>query len=257
MAAVHSALYEGRLAHARKGPRPHRFSYRLHMFYLDLDETAVVFRRSVLLREGRLGLLSFFRDDYLGDPARPLKEAVLDLVESRLGSRPQGPVRLLAMVRCLGYVFNPVSFYYCFGADGTTLEAVVAEITNTPWRERHAYVLPAGHGAVRAVFDKAFHVSPFFAMAQRYLWLITTPGESLSVTMVNEEHGKEVFSAALTLDRHALTPSALQSVVLRQPFMAARVHLGIYVQAFRLWLKRTPYYTRPATRAAADSRRKA
>jgi hypothetical protein len=256
-AAVHSALYEGHLAHARKGPRPHRFTYRLHMLYLDLDETGEVFRRSMLLREGRFGLLSFFRGDYLGDPSRPLKQAVLDLVEARLGVRPAGPVRVLTLVRCLGYVFNPVSFYYCFGADGATLEAVVAEITNTPWKERHAYVLAASDDAVRAVFDKAFHVSPFFDMAQRYRWLIPTPGDTLSVTMVNEQDGQDVFSATLALERHALTPARLLSVVLRQPLMAWLVHLGIYVQAFRLWRKRTPYFAHPAARATADIRRKA
>jgi hypothetical protein len=255
--AVHSALYEGHLAHARQGPRPHRFAYRLHMLYLDLDETGEVLRRSMLLREGRFGLLSFFRGDYLGDPSRPLKQAVLDLVETRLGVRPAGPVRLLTLVRCLGYVFNPVSFYYCFDADGTTLEAVVAEITNTPWKERHAYVLPAGDGTVRAVFDKAFHVSPFFDMAQRYRWLVPTPGDTLSVTMVNEQEGKDVFSATMALERHALTPSRLLSVVVRQPLMAWLVHLGIYVQAFRLWRKRTPYFAHPAKRAIANSRREA
>jgi len=249
-----SAMYEGTVTHARRGPTRHRFGYRLHMFYLDLDEVATGLPWS-LLRVGRFGILSFCRADYLGPAGTPLKTAVLDLVEAHLGRRPSGPVRLLTHVRVLGYVFNPVTFYYCFADDGVTLEAVVAEITNTPWKERHAYVLPAGATQVRAAFPKAFHVSPFFDMAQRYRWLLTTPGERLTVTMVNEEHGRDVFSATLSLERRAFTPGAVAALAIRQPLMGWWVHFAIYLQAFRLWRKKTPYFEHPATRAAARIRR--
>jgi uncharacterized protein len=251
MTAAASAIYEGTLTHVRRGPTRHRFGYRLHMFYLDLDEVDRGLGTPVL-RTGRFGVLSFCRADYLGDPGTPLKTAVLDRVEAQLGRRPSGPVRLLTHVRSFGYVFNPVSFYYCFAADGVTLEATVAEITNTPWKERHAYVLPASEGEVRAAFAKAFHVSPFFDMAQRYRWLLTTPGERLVVTMINEEGGRDVFSATLALARRPLTTPGIGAIALRQPLMAWRVHLGIYAQAFRLWRKKTPAFEHPETRAAAD-----
>lgn len=254
MTAGASAIYRGTLAHARGGPRPHRFRYRLHMFYLDLDEVDRLLPRAIL-RRGRFGWLSFCRADYLGAADIPLKRAVLDLVETRLGIRPAGPVRLLAHVRCFGYVFNPVSFYYCFAADGETLEAIVAEITNTPWNERHAYVLPARDGEVRSSFDKAFHVSPFFDMTQRYRWHLSTPGEVAGVTMVNEEQGREVFSARLALERRELTAWEIWKVALRQPFMAWRVLLGIYLQALRLWRKRTRYFAHPAEPPASAGRR--
>lgn len=250
-----SAIYEGTLTHARRGPSRHRFGYRLHMFYLDLDEIARG-QAPPLVRLGRFGLLSFCRADYLGDRDTPLKTAVLDRVETHLGRRPAGPVRLLTQIRSVGYVFNPVSFYYCFAADGVTLEATVAEITNTPWQERHAYVLAAHHGDVRAAFDKAFHVSPFFALAQRYRWLITTPGERLTVTMVNEEDGRDVFSATLALARRPATAWSVAAIALRQPLMAWRVHLGIYVQAFRLWRKRTPYYPHPTRHTTTQETRR-
>ena len=245
MTPLVSAIYEGHLTHVRRGPARHEFRYSQHMLYLDLDEI----ERAVPmppLRRGRMGWLSFCRSDYLGKTSTPLKHAVLDLVEARLGRRPAGPVRLLTHVRCFGYVFNPVSFYYCFAADGVTLDAVVAEITNTPWQERHAYVLSALNNEVRASFPKAFHVSPFFDMTQRYHWMLSAPVETLAVTMVNEEQGRRVFSATLALERHDLTPARLWRLVLRQPLMTWRVHLGIYVQAFRLWLKRTPYFAHPA-----------
>ena len=249
-----SAIYTGRVTHARRGPTPHRFGFRLYMLYLDLDEIAQ-WPPSVLLRRGRAGILSFFRGDYYGDASTPLKTSVLDRVEECLGARPDGPVRLLTQVRCFGFVFNPVSFYYCFAADGATLEAVVAEITNTPWQERHTYVLAAKDGDVRASFPKAFHVSPFFAMTQRYRWRMTSPGDTLAVTMVNEEDGEDVFSATLALERRDLTAGALWRVVLRQPFMTWLIQFGIYFQAFRLWRKRTPYFEHPATRAASGIRR--
>ena len=250
-----SAIYEGKVTHVRRGPVRHLFAYAIHMMYLDLDEID----RSLpvgVLRRGKFGWLSFFRGDYLGDAAVPLKQAVLDVVEARLGIRPAGPVRLLTQVRNLGYVFNPVSFYYCFAADQVTLNAVVAEITNTPWKERHAYVLPAQNGQVRGSFQKVFHVSPFFGLSQRYRWLLTTPGDRLAVTMVNEEEGRDVFSATLALTRRELSPSRLRRLLCRQPLMAWRVHLGIYMQAWRLRRKGTPYFEHPvAPPAAAHLRR--
>ncbi len=253
--SVASAIYQGRVTHARRGPTRHQFSYPVHMYYLDLDEIAGLLPLA-MLRQGRFGWLSFWRADYLGVPTTPLKTAVLDLVEAKLGIRPSGPVRLLTQLRCLGYVFNPVSFYYCFAADGERLEAVVAEITNTPWKERHSYVLPATAGAVSSDFDKAFHVSPFFGMAQHYRWRLPAPASDLVVAMVNEEAGRPVFSATLALTRRPFTAATLWRTALGQPLMAWRVHLGIYAQAFALWRKRTPYFRRSGE-AAPAARRKA
>jgi DUF1365 family protein len=252
--SVASGIYQGRVTHARRGPKRHQFSYRIHMFYLDLDEVAGLLPMG-MLRRGRFGWLSFWRADYLGTATTPLKTAVLDLVQARLGTRPSGPVRLLTQLRCLGYVFNPVSFYYCFAADGERLEAVVAEITNTPWKERHSYVLPATDGVVSSDFDKAFHVSPFFGMAQHYRWHLSTPATDLIVAMVNEEGGRPVFSATLALHRRELTAATLWRTALGQPLMAWRVHLGIYAHALALWLKRTPYFAHPGDAEAAAEKR--
>jgi hypothetical protein len=176
-------------------------------------------------------------------------------VQAVLGFRPPGPVRLLTQVRSLGYAFNPVSFYYCFGADGRSLEAVVAEITNTPWGERHAYVVPAGPAGASQAFAKRFHVSPFFGMEQLYRWTLDLPGERLSVEMRNEEGGREVFRAVLSLRRRSWGPRALWRAALLQPLMAWKVHAAIYWQAFLLWLKRTPFHPHPATPAALAERR--
>jgi DUF1365 family protein len=253
-----SAIYVGRLSHARRGPRRHGFGYRVYLLYLDLDELPALLASPGPLRAGRLGLLSFDRRDYLGGQGElaDLAETARARVQAALGFRPAGPVRLLTQVRSLGHVFNPVSFYYCFGADGRSLEAIVAEITNTPWGERHAYVVRAGpDGAVQA-FAKAFHVSPFFGMDQRYRWTFGLPGEALRVEMRNEEEGREVFRAVLALRRRPLSAGALWRVALTLPLMAWKVHAAIYVQALLLWVKRAPFHPHPGpVRATASHRR--
>ena len=251
-----SAIYVGRLSHARRGPQEHGFGYRVYLLYLDLDELPALLASPGPLRAGRFGLLSFDRRDYLGGSG-DLAEAARDRVQAALGFRPAGPVRLLTHVRSLGYVFNPVSFYYCFGGNGLSLEAIVAEITNTPWGERHAYVVPAGpNGAVQA-FPKAFHVSPFFGMDQRYRWTFGVPGAGLRVEMRNEEAGREVFRAVLTLRRRAWSAGALWRAALALPLMAWKVHASIYWQALLLWVKRTPYHPHPGSARAAEPDRRA
>ncbi len=251
-----SGIYVGRLWHVRRGPRRHGFGYRVYLLYLDLDELPALLASPGPLRAGRFGLLSFDRRDYLGG-AGDLAQAVRGQVQAALGFRPAGPVRLLTHVRSLGLVFNPVSFYYCFAADGRSLEAIVAEITNTPWGERHAYVVPAGpDGAVHA-FAKAFHVSPFFGMDQRYRWSFGVPGDAVHVEMRNEEAGREVFRAVLALRRRAWSGGALWRVALTLPLMAWKVHAAIYWQALLLWVKRTPFHPHPGRARAAEPHRRA
>jgi DUF1365 family protein len=249
-----SALYEGTLAHARRAPRAHAFSYGVYLLYLDLDELPELLAGPGPLGEGRFGLLSFHRPDYLGGAA-DLAAAARARAAAALGVAPRGPVRLLTHPRSLGYVFNPVSFYYCFAEDGRTLEAVVAEITNTPWGERHAYVVRADAAGARAELAKGFHVSPFFGMDQTYRWRLDVPGERLAVEMRNEEGGREVFRAQLALRRRPWGRAALWQAALRQPLMAWKVHAAIYWQALRLWAKRVPFHPHPAGSAAAPARR--
>jgi hypothetical protein len=193
-----SALYEGTVRHRRFAVRRHELEHRIAMAYVDLDELPRLAGGRLVAR--RPGLVRFRRADYLGDPGTPLADAVRALVAERTGAAPHGPVRLLTNLRTLGRCFNPVSFYYCFDGD-EYLHAVVAEVTNTPWGERHAYVFSGDGRVIKGQHDKAMRVSPFMAIDQRYAVALTAPGPTLSVHIASVEHGERAFDATLNLRR--------------------------------------------------------
>jgi DUF1365 family protein len=248
--ALHSAIYEGWVRHRRYRPHAHAFRFRVAMMYLDLDEIDDLFAHRWLWSARGRNLAEFRRSDYLGAPGQPLVQAVRDCVRDATGSRPEGPIRLLTHLRYYGHCFNPVSFYYCFAADGSTLEAIVAEITNTPWRERHRYVLPRveaehGGGALAWSFRKAFHVSPFLPLQCDYAWRFTVPGPELRVHMDVLRDGARELDATLVLERRAPTGANLARVLWRYPLLTLRVLGAIHWQALRLWLRRNPVYDHP------------
>jgi len=248
--AAASALYEGWVRHRRHAPRAHAFRYRLCLLYLDLAELETLFRDRWFWSLDRANLAQFRRGDYLGPLDLPLDQAVRERVHAATGRTPAGPIRLLTHARYFGHCFNPVSIYYCFEPDGTTLDTLVAEITNTPWGERHAYVLPAAtatrHGsALQFDFDKAFHVSPFLPMARRYHWAFQPPGASLRVHMDVLDGGQRQFDATLVLERRALDGAGLARCLWRHPLMTMRVVLAIHWQALLIWLRRNPVYDHP------------
>lgn len=251
--AVNSCLYEGSLAHDRREPRPHAFRYRLFMMYLDLAELDHLFDRFWLWSAHRPAIAWMRRADYLGDPRVPLDEAVRERVREATGQRPSGPIRLLTHLRYFGHCFNPVSFYYVFDAAGLEVETIVAEITNTPWKERHSYVLPVQPGMpLQWEFEKVFHVSPFMPMRQHYRWRLGEPAEHLYVHMENRVAGACVFSATMALRRSPLTRPGLARVLMRWPLMTLSVVTAIYWQALRLRLKGVPFIAHPAAAGGGD-----
>ncbi len=250
MSDLASAIYEGCVRHRRHAPHAHAFEYRMAQLYLDLDELDQVFRDRWLWSLERANLATFRRSDFLGDSAQPLVDAVRDRVEQATGERPGGSVRLLAHLRYVGYSFNPVSFYYCHDRDGA-LHSIVAEITNTPWNERHAYVLALADAerrgrALHWAFDKAFHVSPFLPIDRGYRWSFTVPADDLRVHMDVCDGERREFDATLQLQRCPLDGAQLARVLWRYPLMTAQVMTAIHWQALRLWLKRTPVHDHPS-----------
>lgn len=254
---MHSAVYTGTIRHRRFRPVENEFEYRIFFMFLDLDELDHVFDGHPFWSVERANLAVFRRSDHWGDPRVPLDRAVRDLVRAKTGERPAGPVRVLTHLRYFGYCFNPVSFYYCYGRDGRTVEAVVAEVRNTPWLQTHCYVLGRADSEHpdpewrRHRLDKAFHVSPFMGMGIRYDWRFRMPGERINVYMINQAGGLQVFDARLSLERREISPATLSEVLVAYPWMTAKVTLMIYRQAFRLWRKGAPFYVHPDKRVLA------
>jgi uncharacterized protein len=244
---MHSRIYTGWVEHRRTAPHDNRFRYRLFMMYLDLDELPRLFNGTPFWSARRPALAHFKRSDYLGPAHLPLDAAVRDLVERRTGVRPSGPIRLLTHLRYFGYCMNPVSFYYCFNAAGDSLQTIVAEITNTPWGERHQYVLPVrGDERLKSFeFEKNFHVSPFLPMDMHYRWSFNKPAQRLFVNMRNFSGKQPIFDATLSLHEKPVSRMALLTALASYPFMTLTVLLGIYFQALKLYLKHTPLFDHP------------
>ena len=220
------------------------------MMFLDLSELEEVFRNRWFWSVGRPNLAFFKREDYLGPVHLPLDTAVRNRVEAETGRRPDGPVRMLTHLRYFGHGFNPVTFYFCYDATDSRVETVMPEITNTPWHERHAYVLPedrneASGDRKRYRHVKRFHISPFMGMDIDYDWRFTRPGQTFNVHMICRERGETLFDATLRLRRREIDGPLLSWILVKYPFMTMKVVAMIYWQAFRLWLKRAPYYEHP------------
>jgi uncharacterized protein len=244
-----SAVYEGWVRHRRFEPVEHKFRYPLFLMYLDLAELPEVLDPYPFFSARGRALARFRREDFMGDPARPLAECAREAVEEATGISPSGPVRLLAGLRYFGHNFNPVSFYYCFDSPAERVDAVVANVQNIPWGERHSYVLARGErrGSVLGdELEKTFHVSPLMGMDQTYAFRASEPGERLAVHIESRPHGGgKSFDATLSLQRRELSRRTLTRLLARYPAMSLQVVAKIYMQALRLKLKGARYYPHP------------
>lgn len=252
-----SAILDGRVRHRRHAPRVHRFAYRVWMTLLDLSEIEEVFRGRWFFSDKPFALARYRRADFLGPTSMPLADAVRLRVSERLGFEPSGAIELVTNLRIFGYRQNPVSFYFCYAGDGASpraLEAIVAEITNTPWGERHAYVLDArGQDTNRALqfaFGKEFHVSPFMPMEQNYDWRFHVRQDRIVVHMRNLVGEEAVFDATLDVRRRPITSGRIAWSLLRYPFQTGRIVIAIYMQALFLWLKGNRTHTHPDKRGS-------
>ena len=248
-----SAIYKGWVRHRRFHPKRHELRYQLFMMLLDLSELDSVFSGSKLWSIDRWAPARFKRSDFLGDPKIPLDKAVRLKVEKETGVYPQGAIRLLTNLRYFGFIMNPISCYYCFD-DNEKLQFIVAEVNNTPWDERHCYVLPCDPNSryQRISFNKDFHVSPFNPMDIRYDWRSSDPEQQLRLNMQNwrqeqEPQGSELleFDATLVLQREEITTKSLRRVILQYPLMTVKIVLAIYWEALKIWAKGVPFVAHP------------
>jgi DUF1365 family protein len=246
---VRSAIYEGELVHHRRQPQ-HGFRRRIAMPLLDLAEVDEVIARHPLWSCERTNAVSFRREDYLAGPAT-LDATVRDVVERAVGTRPTGPIALLAHVRTWGWLFNPIAVYYCYDATGALVEHAVADVTSTPWKEHHAYVIgaPGTH-----VVDKAMHVSPFFGMDQTYRIAYTAPTATARLSVSVHEEGAMVFGASMGLHRRPMSRPAMSRLLWRYPLLTMRVSAGIHAHALQLWRKGATFHAHPSAREVTDDR---
>ena len=245
--SIDNYIYTGTIGHRRFLPFNHFFSYPIFMVYFDITKVETMLKKSWLWNINKPSLISFYRKDYHGDQNQSLDAAVRATVLKKTGRSLKGPIRLLTHLRYYGYCFNPVSFYYCFDQADRDVELIMAEVTNTPWQERHAYIISDkvdGHN-LTSNMSKEFHVSPFWGMDHDYEWVFTHPQKNLLVNMKNFKDQQKVFDATLSLKRIALTTKNLMGQTLRFPFLTLRVVFRIHWQALKLWIRGAPFFTHP------------
>jgi DUF1365 family protein len=254
-----SALYVGHVVHARRSPA-HSFRAPMYFHLFDLTELAPLERRVHLFGYNRSRPVSLWDKDHLGKPGRSIAENVRCFLEDQGGVTDVDRVLLLTQCRVLGYVFNPVSFYYCLNAAGA-LTAVVAEVHNT-YGELHSYLLRASGESVDGQFrgeeKKVFHVSPFMTLDGTYRYAFSPPLDSIEAHLALATGGLNTFVAHLRLRRKPITDRALLGAMMRYPLMPQRVIGSIHWQGLKLWRRGARFHSKPpyAPAAAASGTRR-
>ena len=240
---MNSALYHGHIQHRRLHPKQHAFRYSIGMLWLDLSEQEQLFATSRFVGKSRFAPFSFRETDYLPHLTRKgvsLFDAVRASI-SELGELNICRICVLTQPRSWGLSFNPVSFFYCYD-DAAQLQAILCEVSNTPWRERYHYVLKAElTESNQFAVAKSFHVSPFLPRDIVHHMRFYQSGDRLTVYMSDFQDTRKVFDAGLSLFKTELTRQSLKNYVLKYPWMSAKTLAGIYWQALRLVIKGLRY----------------
>lgn len=231
-----SSLYDVVVTHVRHDQMRRRFTHRVYLWLVDLDKLPC-------LPRWLCPFARFHPMDHLGSAERSIRSNVDSYLANHGINLAGGRILMLANARLLGYVFNPLTTYWCYRQNGE-LACIVAEVHNT-YGERHCYLLrPDATG--RVTVDKEFYVSPFLPMKGTYVMRFSAPGDRLSISISLRQSSKVIFSAGLHGNRRPVTPRHFLLTLLRWPLMSQRVSLLIRMHGVILWLRRLPIINRPA-----------
>jgi len=251
-----SALYRGNLRHRRFQPREHSFTYPVFMAFLDIDRLPELMNISPFSSYNSWNWTSYHERDHFGDSQKSLRLRLRHDAAARGISLPEGQIFLLTHLRYFGYVFNPVSFFYCYDRTGN-LSMVLSEVNSTFGESHNYWLTPANQkpnaAANRYQTGKSMHVSPFQPMELDYDWIFTPPSDRLVAHMNTRADGKINFDATLQLARRPWESKELVSALASYPFMTLRVIAAIHWEALKLWWKGVPVYTHPAKHAKVQA----
>ncbi|MFC3033800.1 DUF1365 domain-containing protein [Pseudoalteromonas fenneropenaei] len=238
---MNSQLAIGDVYHHRFEHTDHKFRYPLYMMWLDLDELTEINDIHPCLGDKRRHLLRFVAADYLKDYEGDLKSRALSAYQAAGGAKSVSKVFSLCQGRCFGLYFSPVNFYFYQNAQGEFTD-LLAEVSNTPWRENHLYLVPLDK---KVNLKKAFHVSPFMDLNMDYHWQVKVSDDKLLVQITNQRGDEKVFHATLRLKRTTLSKASVTALLRQFPAMTWRIVSGIYWQALKLWLRKVPFVAHP------------
>lgn len=237
---LNSGIYQGQIRHRRFSPKQHNFSYQMYMLALDIDELPQLNQQSWLFKVNRWAPLRFDFSDHFPNATDPndFKRRIKQKVAELGGTSEIDRITLLTQVRCFGVYFSPINFYFCYQQD--ELICMLAEVSNTPWQQKHFYLVENTNFSN----DKDFHVSPFMPMNMQYKWRLTAPNKRLLVHIENHQSDK-VFDATLSLSKVDFNNNNLLKTLIKHPLMTTKIMSGIYWQALKMVLKRFVFIPHP------------
>lgn len=270
------SLAHARIRHRRYTPKAHAFEYEMGYVLVNIDAIAEACERSPFWSYNRFNLMSLHDKDFLTSDGHSTRDSIRDAIMQQLGQSVSSmqPIYALTLPSYLGVAFNPVSFYWVYDEQQTTLKFIAAHITNTPWHERFLYCFNCAQSesavsndhepVYRFLLDKQFHVSPFMPMQLKYDWRFKLDQgheqqknhSHSAIHMQLKQHGQLVFDATMQFELKPLTTWQQHLFPITYPLQSIKIVWAIYWQALRLFIKRIPFFSHPDTRTELDTRSK-